>query len=346
MASDEHIHITLDRLLAGLRGPLEAALRAHGDKATEDVRRQAQDQLAQLREAANRQHDEVRRSGESQIAELRRMVDELKRNAQQQIDAAKQTLDAEVAAVRAKAAADLEDAHRDAQLRLEDLQRTLEARVAALDRERDEIRAALHSARQEAAAARESATRLKDNDQLTTGLRSLDDASSLTDVFDRLVQTAVLHVDRVGLLIVKGDRLRAWQLLGFAARTPDAASVDLPLDDTGIAGEAVRERRVTIAAMGEANRLPSFAVGQDAREAIAVPVTVAGTAVAVLYADASHGDAASASWQANVDVLSRYASRVLETIAIQQAAGIRRVQPVARPSQLSAPGHSLRGGLS
>ena len=345
MASDEHIQITLDRLLAGLRGPLEAALRAHGDKATEDVRRQAHDQLAQLREAANRQHDELRRSGESQIGELRRMLDELKRNAQQQIDAAKQTLDAEVAAVRAKAAADLEEAHRGAQLQLEDLQRTLEARVAALDRERDEIRAELHIARQEAAAAHESATRLKDSDHLTTSLRSLDDASSLTDVFDRLVQAAGSHVDRVALLIVKGDRLRVWQLLGFAGRIPGAEPVDVPFDESGIAGEAVRERRETIAAMGEAKRLPSFAAGADAREAIAVPVMVAGTSVGVLYADASQSEA-SGRWQVNVDVLSRYASRVLETIAIQQAAGIRRVQPVARPSQPSAPGHRLPGGVS
>jgi hypothetical protein len=345
LASDEHIQITLDRLLAGLRGPLEAALRAHGDKATEDVRRQAQEQLAQLRDAASRKYDDARRSGESQIAELRRMLDELKRDAQQQIDNARQTLDTEVAAVRAKAKADLEEAHRIAQSRLEDVRRTLEGRVAALDRERDDIRAELHSARQEAATARESAARLRDSDDLTTGLRSLDDASSLTDVFDRLVAAAALHVERVALLIVKGDRLRAWQLLGFANRMPGAEPVDLPLSDSGIAGDAVRARQETVAVVGEGDRLPSFATGDDAREAIAIPVTVAGTVVAVLYADASQGDVATARWQVKVDLLSRYASRVLETIAIQQAAGIRRVQPVARPSVLPTPGHPP-GGFS
>jgi hypothetical protein len=76
-----------------------------------------------------------------------------------------------------------------------------------------------------------------------------------------------------------------------------------------------------------------------------LPVTVAGAVVAVLYADSAADAARSGSAAADLEVLARHAGRVLEAITIQQAAGLRAVAPVARPSH---PGKAqpVSGGLS
>jgi hypothetical protein len=57
---------------------------------------------------------------------------------------------------------------------------------------------------------------------------------------------------------------------------------------------------------------------------MALPVRVGGEVVAVLYADAARPDAPSpdARWPAVLEVLVRHASRVLEAMTVQQAAGL------------------------
>lgn len=381
MASDEHIQVTLDRLLAGLRGPLDTALRASGDKAADEVRRQAQEQLGQLRAAAKKQNDDLRTSAETQIAELKRMLDEIRRTAQQQIDTARRTLETEVAAVRARANTELADAQRMAQSQVAEVQRTMDERVRAVtsdlngareqlaralhdveaartdaDRARRDADAAsadaeaahadAHAARADADAARQaveaaslSAASASAPDALAEDLRSLDEATSLSEVLERLAQAAVRHAQRAALLIVRNDRLRAWQVIGFDGRAA-GESLDVSLDEAGIAADALRNGR-----MAEGTRLPAFAAGGDARDAAALPITVGGVVVAVLYADATTGPAGARPWQDHLDVLARYASRVLEAVTVQQATGTRAVEAVARPAQ-STPARPLSGGVS
>ena len=83
MASDEHIQISLERLLAGLRGPLEAALRADGEQAADEVRRQAEARVAEVRAAAAKENDDLRASADAQIADLKRMLDDIRTTAEQ-----------------------------------------------------------------------------------------------------------------------------------------------------------------------------------------------------------------------------------------------------------------------
>ena len=327
MASDEHIQISLERLLAGLRGPLEAALRADGEQAADEVRRQAEAQVAEVRAAAARENSDLRASADAQIAELKRMLDDIRITAEQQIDTARRTLETEVAAVRARAKTDVEDVQRTMNERLAAVTRDLNAARVQLDAARTDAEAAwrdLESAHKEAHAARLSAERSADRQRIPEDLRSLDEATSLSDVLDRLTQAAARHADRAALLILGNGRLRRWRLIGWPGGATDGPG-DAALDESGIAADALRARRAARRAAGDRGAVPTFAADAGSRDQAAWPVMVAGSVVAVLYADAQPGAAAREGWQDALDLLARYSSRVLETITVQQAAGIRPV---------------------
>jgi hypothetical protein len=344
LASDEHLQITVERVLTGLRGPLEAALRADGEQALDEVRRQAEEQLAQLRADARKENDALRASAETQIAELKRMLDDIRRTAEQQIDTARRTLETEVASVRARATAEVEDVKRTADERLRAVTRELDAARLQLEAARADVdatwkdaeaaRTDAAAARMDAEAARNDAARISKPEPLAGDLRLLDEATSLSDVLERLTQAAARHAGRAALFIVRNDRLRRWQAVGFVGHQP-GETTDVSLDEAGIAADALRDRRSATRAAGESGRVPAFAAGADSLDAAALPVMVAGAVVAVLYADAPGGGADPRRWQDALDVLARYTSRVLETITIQQATGVRAVQAVTRHSQPS-----------
>ena len=69
-------------------------------------------------------------------------------------------------------------------------------------------------------------------------------------------------------------------------------------------------------------------------------MTVDTAVVAVLYADAPRLDTLSAAsrWPAILEVLTRHASRSLEALTVQQAAGLSLPRPVARASHAPLPG--------
>jgi len=338
-------------VLTGLRGPLEAALRADGEQALDEVRRQAEEQLAQLRADAKKENDDLRTSAETQIAELKRMLDDIRRTAEEQIDTARRTLETEVAAVRARATAEVEEVKRTADERLRAVTRELDAARLQLEAARVDVDAAwkdaeaartdaaaarteAEAARTEAEAARQDAARFSKPEPLAGDLRLLDEATSLSDALERLTQAAARHAGRAALFVVRNDRLRRWQTVGFVGHQ-SGETTDVSLDEAGIAADALRDRRSATRAAGEPGRVPAFAAGADPVDAAALPVMVAGAVVAVLYADAHGGAAHPRRWQDALDVLARYTSRVLETITIQQATGVRTVQAVTRHSQPS-----------
>jgi soluble lytic murein transglycosylase len=363
---DDHIRKALDRALTGVRGHLEADLRAFAqdlaraaaeerhravkeaaDAVTADVRRQAQTQLAHLREAAQKHTDELRKANEAQVNELKRTLDEARRSA----------------------AAETAEARRIADIRLGELKKTTDQRIAELTEEIEHIRrtAAVHAEEivvsQLAVAAAENERKLAEalerartdthQDVLAQAarfadaVRALDEARALGDVLDTLTEGAAREVDRAAVLLVKGDRLHGWRLAGFDASAGAARSIDLSLEEAELPGAVVRtgvavSRPAVEPGPSSARQpaLPPFAQDAGTRHALALPITVGGAVVAVLYADAPRLDTPSASsrWPAILDVLVRHASRVLEAMTVQQAAGLSLPRPAARGSHASMPG--------
>ncbi len=103
--------------------------------------------------------------------------------------------------------------------------------------------------------------------------------------------------------------------------------------------------RVSVSAACRSPRTPrSSAAASNPSPPIAFPVSVGGEVIAVLYAEVD--DALSPQRRMSkdaLDTLTRHAGRVLETITVQQAAGLR---PLRRVSTASRSGHSLGERLS
>jgi hypothetical protein len=125
---------------------------------------------------------------------------------------------------------------------------------------------------------------------------------------------------------------------------PSASSTsDLGLQDAGFVAAAVRQGRAVQRAADDPDPLPPFASGDGNRVAAAVPVTVGGVVVAVLYGDApAQGEPRETRWPGVLEVLARHASRVLEAMTVQQATGLWPTT-VARASQPG--GHRQPGSM-
>lgn len=188
-------------------------------------------------------------------------------------------------------------------------------------------------------------------DRVAEGIRMLDDGRSLRQVLDTLTECTAGEVDRVALLLVKGERLSGWKLVAFGESVPGPSSIDLAVDEAGLPGAAVK-RRLTVMSPAAGRDpadtdvlpppLPPFAQGAGARDALALPILLGGSVVAVLYADTpSDGPAASSRWPATLDVLARHASRVLEAMTMRHITGLS--QPSAVPQQ-TAGGHQASPG--
>ena len=145
------------------------------------------------------------------------------------------------------------------------------------------------------------------------------------------------------MLLVKGDRLVGWRLTGFGAGAPAAKAIDLSVEDAGLAGAVLQSGKAASRPADASDDLPSLpAFARDAGEAdaMALPVRVGGDVVAVLYADAPRQETSSsdALWPAVLEVLVRHASRVLEAMTVQQAAGLSLPRPMVRGSHTAVPG--------
>jgi hypothetical protein len=181
--------------------------------------------------------------------------------------------------------------------------------------------------------------------RLLDAFRGIDEARTLSEILDALVIGAGREVDRVAVLLAKGDRLQGWRWSGFNGATAPK-SVLLTLDEAGIVGTAVRSGATVSrpsgepAAAGENPALPPFARDARVRHALALPIAVGGVIVAVVYADAPRVEMPTANgrWPAIVEVLTRHASRALEAVTVQQASGVAMPRAVARASHTSVPG--------
>jgi hypothetical protein len=295
VTQDQQFESSLERLVATLRGDMEAALQ----------RREAEvaQQNSAEREAA------VRQAAESARQEMQEQLARLRQAAQEQIDAVKRAAQSESSA-RARAEAQVEDVRRIGRTQVEEVQQALGDRISALMRELDDSRRETAARRHELDSARgASAVSLTD---LVRGVHAVDEAESLTGVFERLIDAARHHSKGASILLVRDAGLKEWTGAGSASR--------LRINERGmsVASNSAEERRRV-----------------ESETAIAFPISVGGEVIGVLYAEVD--DALSPQRRISkdaLDTLTRHAGRVLETLTVQQAAGLR---PLRRDSTA---GHS------
>jgi transcriptional regulator with GAF, ATPase, and Fis domain len=163
--------------------------------------------------------------------------------------------------------------------------------------------------------------------RLRASIRALDDAPSLSGVLERLAEGAAGEAERVALLITRKGHYVGWRLAGFGAAPSSPGSIEIAPSEATLLqraceqGSAVYEDGDLIDAD---TALPPFAQDQKVRAAVAMPITVGGDAVAVLYADCTRTDGVDGrtTWPAALEVLVAHASRGLEARTLQRAVGL------------------------
>jgi flagellar biosynthesis GTPase FlhF len=276
-----------------------------------------QQHAAEVAERSAAERDTAtRQAAEAARQETQDQVQQVRRAAQEQVDAARRAAQAETAA-RARAEAQVEEVRNIGRSQVEEVQRLMADRLSGMTRELDESRREVAARRQELDSARgASAVSLT---ELVRGVHAVDE--SLSAVLHRLIEAAQRHSKGASVLLVRDDGLREWSGEGADGRA------------------RINERALAVAsnAAFERRRVES-------ESALAFPVTVGGEVIAVLYAEVD--DALSPQRRMSkdaLDTLTRHAGSVLETITVQQAAGLR---PLRRVSTASRPGQSLGERLS
>jgi len=359
-AFDDHVHDALNRTLEGMRAHLESDIAACRDDlfravadassraeaqaketASADAQRDVERQLTEWREAAAREAEERDRDLDARIrqaearehdAEAREHdADARRQEAEARHEAAEKTLEelrrsfdderhqgrTEVEAARADASAarqEGERAKRVLEQRLEDANKHAEQEIVGLNQEIRGLNDAL------AQAAR-----------LPLAIEQLDHAASLGEALDGLARCAAAEAGRAIVFLAKGGRLRDWRSIGFDG---SHERLEILMDEPGLFADAMRNERGSCRGADT----PAFAASEGPRYAITLPVTVGGVVVAVLYADGPDADKETEPiWPARLDVLARYAGRVLESITIRQAAGLSAAGPSTASAMVGHP---------
>ena len=164
--------------------------------------------------------------------------------------------------------------------------------------------------------------RLEHTARLMSAFRTLDDATSLGDILEQLAQSACQETGRTAVFLVDGGKLRGWRALGFPAEQPIVGS-DFTPAESDVVGRAVRLGASQQHRNGDATRLPAFAQADGPRDALALPVQVGGSIIAVLYADAARTDRPEdPEWLDTIHAMTKHAGRVLEAMTVRQAAAL------------------------
>lgn len=313
--------------------------RQHAESQRGDAESQRDEAQARCA-AAESQRDEAQAQRADAEAE-REQTEALRRDAElqlRQLEQQHRQVEAQIAQVRASA-----------QQQLEDIRGSLEGQIAELKRSLADVR---RGAQAEADRAVEDAVertrsdahheQLAQGSRLVDAIRTLDEAQSLGELLDSLVDCAGKEAARAAVLVVKSSRLTGWRLIGFGSRATEPSSIQLDADTAGIAGTVLRTGvsvswPPTAAASphGAEAALPAFARDQDSSFALALPILVGGSVVAVLYADAPAGNVPPAASRSSValEILARHASRALEAMTMRQVVGVSVPpgQPIRAP---------------
>jgi hypothetical protein len=167
-------------------------------------------------------------------------------------------------------------------------------------------------------------------------MRALDEAASLSEILNVLVDRSAVHAGRVLLVIERGDRLVGWGWHGYSGDATDATSVEIAPGDEGLIMRAAASGSVERGRDPAAGRIGDVS-GVDGRAAVAIPLRVEGQIVAVLYADAQPADATAADlvrspWPNVLCVLARHAARCVESMTARRLPELLRMPSDAAAS--------------
>ena len=305
------------------------ALRTRLDDEQRTAREQSEAAAEELRELTAAR-DQLR-------AEFDRSRDESDR-ARKELDRTREELQ------RAQATADNEKSEAEAlRAQVDEIGVEVDRLRAALEAERSaSARALTSSAASQAAAitearAAERQSQLAAIERMRDGVRSIAASRSLSDALAALAVAAASHASRAVVLVVKGQSLHPLRAAGFEASEPTAIGLQEP---GAIPAAVATGAPVTVT---PANA-PTFATLQSDRAGLAVPITVGGQPVAVLYADNARGvdPEVPAAWPEAIEMLCFQTSSTLAHLtALRTTQAMRLMQTGAGRATTAGSGDTL-----
>jgi hypothetical protein len=176
---------------------------------------------------------------------------------------------------------------------------------AALEAERASAEIAIATARQTSAT---SAAAGNGTAGILDAIRAIDDSTSLSTALAAVTRAAASQAPRVAMFVVHGSELHEWPVAGVDG--VDAGPIRADGREAGFLSDVLRTGEpVTIGEQG--GTLPAFARLPQGRTAMAVPFTLGGRPVAVLYADEGNNGQPSGPWRDTIQILGRHASAFL-----------------------------------
>jgi F0F1-type ATP synthase membrane subunit b/b' len=279
----------------------------------EAERRRAVRDIETERERSNSILEEAKHAVEGERQRARSEIDNERQRAANEIDTERQRAANEIDTQRQRASSEIDSERQRAASELEAVRAELHSEIASAREAAAKEAAAAAAARvslatRAAASASASAASLAMYDRVATGIRTLDLSTTLGALLDALVASAGTIAGRAALFIISGDRLKAWKAAGI----PD---VDVQIVESSIGGRDLLARGIQAGqpiVSGPEHPAPPFARLAPDRTGLAVPLMIAGRAVAVLYVDGgAEGTSTPSEWQGAVDLLARHASALL-----------------------------------
>jgi hypothetical protein len=299
---------------------LQRAFETLTDRLRDDIAHAVQDVARDV--AAHARTDRDAASDEAATrarSEAERDAEQARTEAERQADA---RLQIEVAAAEARGRDHAEAKAREEMAQLEHrVQERVEAEVAA---SREDLRSADLGA----------------SERLIDAVRAMDRDRSLTEILDSLASCAGRETARVSLLLWQGGKLHGWRFIGFGPAFDAASTIVIPPEESGIIAEAIRTGDAISSDTSGALAAPGFAALPGGREGLAVPVTMNGDVIAVLYADQGTGAEAaprpsSLTWPDAIEILARHAARCLEAATAITALRVLTERPATAARPLS-----------
>ncbi len=170
--------------------------------------------------------------------------------------------------------------------------------------------------------------RVETMERLLGSVRRIDECASLNAILGALARGAAAETSRVAILLVDGYMCRTWGHFGFAEGT---GPTEMPIGASGTLAVAVALKQACFVPPiieGREGEGPAFMHVPAGHTGLAVPLTVGGEVVAVLYADdiarsLEHEDAPL--WTEELELLARHAAIRLENVT-----SARTVEVLAR----------------
>ena len=156
-----------------------------------------------------------------------------------------------------------------------------------------------------------------------SAITEINDQHSQGDILKTLVNRAVSFAPRVAFFVVKGQQASGWRGRGFEGTVGDQSiqQISLPLDADTVISSATRTLTTWSGGPGshkEDHLLLNRLGEESAQRIVAIPLTVRGRAVAVLYADSAGLDSESINLEA-LETLVRVSGMAVELLSVARA---------------------------